>query len=288
MLHEVDTLLAPLRTQLQRSVRTFVSGSPEPPPPRDPDLDPGLFGPDSVTWRIHADSSMFVGGLRSLLFQTLHPPTMQGVADHSAYRTDPLQRFRRTASFVGITTYGTTDEAMAAIEAVGRIHDRVTGTLPDGTPYRANDPHLLGWVHATEVDSFLRAYRRYGGAPLSRDDADRYVGEMARVAELMGIPSPPRDRESLAATLRAYRPELAVSRGTRDAVRFLLIPPMPLVTKPVYGVVASAAVSLLPTYARRLLWLPIAPGTEPFLVRPAATALVRTLNWALEPRIRAA
>ncbi len=288
MLHEVDSLLAPLRTQIQRSVRTFVSGSPEPPPPRDPELDPGLFGPGSVTWRVHADSSMFVGGLRSLLFQTLHPPTMQGVADHSAYKTDPLRRFQRTASFVGITTFGTTADATAAIEAVGRIHDRVTGTLPDGTPYRANDPHLLGWVHATEVDSFLRAYRRYGNAPLSLEDADRYVAEMARVAELMGIASPPRDRESLAATLKAYRPELGVSRATRDAVRFLLVPPMPLVTRPVYGVVAGAAVALLPTYARRLLWLPIAPGSEPLVVRPAATALVRTLNWALDPAGRAA
>jgi uncharacterized protein (DUF2236 family) len=272
-----------VRTRLQRTLRTLVSGSPEPPArPVDRD-DPGLFGPASVTWRVHADASMFIGGLRSLLIQTLHPLVMAGVADHSDYRHDPLGRFQRTAGFVGITTYGTTAEAEAAVAAITRIHARVTGTAPDGRPYEANDPHLLAWVHATEIDSFLSAYQRYGNAPISAADADTYVAEMARLGSLIGVVDPPTSCAELAATLHRFRPELQAGRQARDAVRWLLVPPFPLLGRPAYGVVASAAVSLLPSWARRMLWLPVAPGVEPFVVRPAATVLVRLLGWALAP-----
>jgi uncharacterized protein (DUF2236 family) len=273
-----------VRQRLQRTLRTFVSGSPKPaihPTDRD---DPGLFGPGSVTWRVHADASMFIGGLRSLLIQTLHPLVMAGVADHSDYRNDPLGRFQRTAGFVGMTTYGTTAEAEAAVAAIHRVHSGIAGTAPDGRHYEANDPHLLAWVHATEVDSFLRAYRRYGNVPLPTGDADRYVDEMARLARLVGIADPPTSVAGLAATLAAFRPELRAGRQARDAVRWLLVPPFPLLGRPAYGIVASAAVSQLPGWARRMLWLPpVAPGVEPFVVRPAATLLVRILGWALTP-----
>jgi uncharacterized protein (DUF2236 family) len=270
-----------VRRRLQRSLRVLVSGSPEPPVRSAPRDDDGLFGRESITWRVHADASMFIGGLRSLLIQTLHPQVMAGVADHSDYRRDPLGRFQRTAGFVGITTYGTTAEAERMIGTITRVHQRVTGTTPEGEPYEANDPHLLAWVHATEVDSFLRAYRRYASAPLSDDEADQYVAEMARVARLLGSETPPESVDQLADTLRAFRPELHAGRQARDAVRWLLVPPLPLVARPPYGVVASAAISLLPRWSRRMLWLPVAPGVEPFVVRPAATALVRVLGWAM-------
>jgi uncharacterized protein (DUF2236 family) len=272
-----------VRLRLQRTLRTFVSGSPEPPARPVDRPDPGLFGPDSVTWRVHADASMFIGGLRSLLIQTLHPLVMAGVADHSDYRHDPLGRFQRTAGFVGITTYGTTAEAEAAVAMINRIHARITGTAPDGRPYEANDAHLLAWVHATEVDSFLGAYQRYSDAPLDAAQADQYVDEMARLARLIGVEQPPTSTDELAATLDAFRPELHAGRQARDAVRWLLVPPFPLLGRPAYGVVASAAVSLLPSWARRMLWLPVAPGVEPLVVRPAATVLVRVLGWALAP-----
>jgi uncharacterized protein (DUF2236 family) len=272
-----------VRSQLQRTVRGFLTGS-ETAPLRDPHrTDPGLFGPASATWRVHADTSMLIGGLRALLLQTLHPLAMAGVAEHSDYRDDPLGRFHRTAGYIGTTTYGTTSEAEAAVAAVRRIHERITGTAPDGRPYRANDPHLLGWVHATEVDSFLSAYQRYGAGRLSSAEADRYVEEMSRLGELVGVAEPPRSLAELATILDAYRPELQVGRQARDAVRFLLVPPVPLVARPAYGIVAGAAVSLLPSWARRLLWLPVAPGVEPLVVRPAATVLVRAVGWALDP-----
>lgn len=272
------------RLRLQRGVRRLVTGS------SAPSLrvvgegaEPSLFGPASVTWRVHADASMFIGGLRSLLLQTLHPATMQGVADHSDYKHDSLGRLRRTANFVGTTTFAPASEARLAIEAVRVIHERVTGTLPDGTPYRANDSHLLGWVHATEVDSFLRAYRRYGRPSITDAEADRYVDEMATVARLLGVIDPPIDRASLRRTLARYRSELKATPAARDAVRFLLWPPFPRRTRPIYGVIASASLGLLPGYAQRMLWLPLPLGVEPIVVRPAAAALTRTLDWAMQP-----
>jgi uncharacterized protein (DUF2236 family) len=279
----VERAIEPVRLEIQHLVRSFVTGSKQPPTRMyDPD-DPGLFEPDSVIWRVHADVSMFIGGLRALLMQTLHEPTMTGVAQHSDYRDDPLGRLRRTANFLGVTTYGPRTEALAAIEGVRRIHDRVKGTLRDGTPYEANDPHLLGWVHATEVDSFLRAYQRYATRRLDNAQADEYVAEMAVVARLIGVEDPPTDRAELRKTLDSYRDELRVTSETRDAVRFLLRPPFPLLARPTYNVIAGAAVSLLPGYARRMLWLPVPPGVEPLVVRPVATALMRTLGWALAP-----
>lgn len=252
------------------------------------DDDPGWFGPDSATWEVHSDISMMIGGLRALLLQTMHPPTMAGVADHSNYRKDPLGRLHRTGSFVGATTFGTTDDAEQAIELVRRVHTRVRGTTPDGTPYDARDPHLLAWVHCTEVDSFLRARQRYGATSLSAGADDRYVDEMARVGEALGAENLPRTRDELRATLQAYRPELAVGAQARTTVRFLAFPPLPLAARPAYGIVFTAATSMLPAFSRRMLRLPIAPLAEPVAIRPAARLLMRTLGWALGEHPRAA
>jgi uncharacterized protein (DUF2236 family) len=279
--------VAQVRRELQRRVRLLIAGTPDP-PAHDPDrVDPGLFGPGSSVWRVHADPAMFVGGLRALLLQTMHPLAMAGVAEHSDYRRDPLGRLQRTAGFLGVTTFGTTAEATAAIAQVRKVHARVRGVAPDGRPYRAQDPHLLGWVHVTEVDSFLAAYQRYAAHPLTDAEADRYVAEMAVVARKLGVRTPPRTRAELADVLGSYRPELHVGGPTRDAVRFLLLPPLPLAARPAYGVITGAAVSLLPSWARRMLWLPVAPGADTFVVRPAATALLRLLGWALAPQLPA-
>jgi uncharacterized protein (DUF2236 family) len=242
---------------------------------------PGLFGRDSVTWRIHADSSMFVGGLRALFLQTMHPLAIAGVADHSNYRDDPMGRLWRTSGYVGATTYGSTDEARRAIAMVKRVHTRVVGTAPDGRPYSANDPHLLTFVHHTLVDSFLRAYQRYGSEALSADDADRYVDEMAVLAHEFGAEPAARSVDELRAWFRRERPELRATAEARDATRFLLLPPLPLVTRPAYAVISSAAVGLLPRPVRRSLWIPTLPAADPVVVRPAARTLVRTIDWVL-------
>src|ERR1700743_1564920 len=123
---------------------------------------PRWFGEDRPIRHVHGDASMFIGGLRALLLQSLHPLAMAAVAAHSGYRGDPWGRLQRTSTFLAVTTFGTAQDAEAAVALVRAIHARWSGTAPDGEPYRASDPHLLGWVHAAEVDSFLRAHRRYG------------------------------------------------------------------------------------------------------------------------------
>lgn len=281
MVAPVPVALEQVRTRIAGSIRTLVAGSPEPPPPRRPADGQGLFGPGSVTWRVHADPAMFIGGLRALLMQTMHPLAMAGVADHSDYRSDPWGRLRRTGSFVGVTTFGSEAEARAAIERVRQVHEHVRGTAPDGRPYAATDPHLLAWVHVTEVDSFLRAHQRYGTDRLTGADADRYVAEMAGVAELMGAEPVPTSMAAMERWMQGVRPELVVGAQARRAVAFLLVPPVPIAVRPLYGVVGAAAIGLLPAWARRKLWLPSPPLSDPLLVRPTARALVGSLGWVL-------
>ncbi len=247
--------------------------------------EPGWFEDGSPIRRVHGDTSMFIGGLRALLLQSLHPLAMAGVADHSDYRHDPWGRLQRTADFIAATTFGPASVAQRSVDTVRAVHERVVGLAPDGRPYAANDPHLLLWVHLAEIDSFLRAHDRYGAAPLEGDDRDRYVAETARIATAFGIPDPPHSEAELTAALRRFRPELRGTREAREAARYLLFqPPMPLAMRPAYGVLVAGAVALLPGWTRRhlrLLWL---PGFEAAAVRPAGDAMTRALRWAVEPR----
>ncbi|HUH06770.1 MAG TPA: oxygenase MpaB family protein, partial [Egibacteraceae bacterium] len=150
--------------------------------------DPGLFGPASVSWRIHGDPAMALGGLRALMLQALHPLAMAGVVQHSQYRDDPWGRLARTGEYMAAITYGTTSEALDAAARIRAVHERIAGNEPEsGVAYRADDPDLLLWVHCAGTDSFLTAYRRCGGR-LSRADADAYVAEQVRAAVLVGVP----------------------------------------------------------------------------------------------------
>jgi uncharacterized protein (DUF2236 family) len=240
--------------------------------------DPGLFGPDSVTWRLHADPSMLVGAMRALLVQALEPRAMAGVVQHSDYKADPWGRLNRTVRFVLHTTYGDTRTAEAACAAVRRIHDRVHGVDPvSGRAYSAHDPDLLLWIHAVEVHSSVHAYRNYAGR-LSDDDADRYVDEMVRVAELLGLPPAiaPRTLGELREYLRGVE-GLQITPGARESMRLIMYPPMPLPLRPLWVLPASAAVASLPRFARRMYGLPwFAPATPS--VRAAMFGLTRFLN----------
>jgi len=245
------------------------------------------FEADSPIQRIHGDSAMFIGGLRALLLQSLHPHAMAGVAQHSDYRNDPWGRLQRTADFLAATTFGPVEQAEAAVAQVSAVHEHVTGVADDGEPYRANDPHLLQWVHIVEVDSFLMANRRYGAAPVTDAEADRYVAQMAVIAHELGVPSPPRSVRDLHDTIRSYRPELRATHDAREVARFLLLqPPMKAAVRPAYGVLAASAVALLPRWARLPLRLPWLPVTELLAVRPAGLALTRVLRWALQSEDR--
>jgi uncharacterized protein (DUF2236 family) len=272
--------LSELRERIGRGVRAMLAGDPEPRtlPPFEGDR---RFPPTSAVWAVHSDLSMLVGGLRALLLQTLHPPTLAGVTQHSTYQTDPLGRLQRTGAFLGTTTFGSRADANQAVAMVRTVHEHVVGTTRDGTPYAATDPHLLAWVHCTEADSFLRARMRYGSEPLPSGMADRYVAEIGEIGAELGVIEPPQNRQDLRERLQSYRSELAVSADTHETVRFLAFPPLSFVARAPYGVVFAAATSMLPGFAQRQLRLPVVPLTEPLAIRPAATLLLRTIGWAL-------
>ena len=245
----------------------------------DPDGE-RWFAADRPIRQVHADSAMFAGGIRALLLQSLHPLAMAAVAGHSGFRGDPWGRLQRTSYFLAVTTFGPAARAQAAVDRVRAIHARVTGLAPDGRPYAAADPHLLTWVHIAEADSFLRAHARFGAEPLDQAGRDGYVADMAQIAARLGVPDPPRTEAELAARIEQYRPELRGTAQSRAAARFLLLnPPLPAAARAPYGVLAAAATSLLPRWARRPLLLPSLPVTETVLVRPAGQVMVRAIRW---------
>ena len=227
------------------------------PAPQEMPTDDGLFGPASVTWRVHASPAMLIGGMRALLIQSLHPLAMAGVAQHSDYKTRGLYRLRRTTQYILTVTFGDTEAAKAAGALVRKVHAHIKGVDPvTGRSYSAEDPDTLLWVHCVEVHSFLAAYRAYAGA-LTADDCDRYFAESARSAALVGIPEA--KVPASAAQMRAYfarvRPSLCVSQSALEAIRFLAAPP--IVRKHVkvgvsLRVASAAAIGLMPHHLRAL------------------------------------
>jgi uncharacterized protein (DUF2236 family) len=241
----------------------------------------GLFGPQSVVWRVHGDvTSMMVGGVSGLLLQMLHPAVLAGVWDHSTFRRNMLGRLRNTARFIALTTYGGRQEAEAAIERVRRIHAHVTGTLPDAASYRADDPRLLAWVHVTETLSFSDAWVRYAEPGMSAADRDRYFAEMARLGEMLGADPVPRSRSEALALVEAMRPELKVDARTREIAGLVLNAPAHKPSAaPLQKLTMSAAVDLLPDWARRMHGLSNPAPLTP-LVRAGTLGIAQTLRWA--------
>jgi uncharacterized protein (DUF2236 family) len=241
----------------------------------------GFFGPHAVAWRVHGDViSMMVGGVASLLLQMLHPSVLAGVWDHSNFRVDMHGRLRRTARFIALTTYGGREEAEAILARVRRIHDNVRGVLPDGTPYAANDPGLLAWVHVTETSSFLDAWIRYAEPGMRRSDQDRYFAEMALIGERLGAHPVPRSRRQAQALLSDMRPQLLCDVRTRQVARLVLTQPAqnPL-TEPLQGLIVQAGVDLLPPWARQQHGLPD-PGFARLFVRAGTLGTAQALRWA--------
>jgi uncharacterized protein (DUF2236 family) len=272
-------LLRPINTTLTTSRLPFEQYT-------DPPGDPGLFGPGSATWRVHADPSMLLGGLSALLLQTLHPLAMAGVEEHSTYRQDPLGRLSRTGSFVTGTTYGSTETAERMIKLVKAMHRKVRGVAPDGRPYSASDPDLVTWVHCTEVAAFLRAHQRFVPFPVRGEDADRYLHEMAVIAERLGAEEIPRTRVALRAYFRRIRPELEAGEQARDAVGFLTTPmsdPRTPLIGAAHQLVIQAAIGLMPAWGREMLDLRQPALVDWAMVRPATYLLMGTLRFAGGP-----
>lgn len=261
------------------------------PAPAQPTLpDPGVYGPDSVTWRVHSDPVMALAGLRALLLQAVHPLAMAGVAQHSDFRADPWGRLFRTAEYVGVTTYGTTAEATRAAARVRGIHRRLSGIEPEsGRTYRVDDPHLLLWVHCCEAESFLTTAVR-SGLRLSRTEQDAYYAEQVRSARLIGLNAAPASAEDMRDYFEGMRPELRVTAEARAAARFVLFPPMPTKVslgtpaRPAWVALASTSAAMLPRWTRRLYRLPGLPTSD--LGATAAGRALRTTLMALPPGVR--
>ncbi|MET7836667.1 oxygenase MpaB family protein [Micromonospora sediminicola] len=253
--------------------------------------DLGLFGPGSVTWKVHEEPILIVAGLRSLYLQALHPRAMAGVAQNSNYRSDAWGRLVRTATYVATTIYGTTAEAEAAGRRLRTLHARMRATDPfTGEEFRVDDPDLLRWVHVTEVESFVSTARRAGLA-LSDDEVDGYYTEQRRSAALVGLD--PTDVPGTAAEVAAYyrdvRPQLRMTREAAETALFLTAPPIPwklslpmrlgLTLGPprwAYLGVAGTALGLLPPWALRLyggLGLPTTAMSADLGVRALRLAL---------------
>lgn len=245
---------------------------------------PRWFAPQSPIGRVHGDASMFIGGLRALLLQSLHPRAMAAVAAHSGYRSDPWGRLQRTATFLAETTFATADDAEQAVAVVRAVHARISGMTPDGEPYRASDPHLLTWVHVAEVDSFLRAHQRFGRRPLDAAGCDEYVAQTARVARGLGAQDVPTTVADLEQRLTEYRSELRATPAAREAARFLLLtPPLPWAARPVYAGLAAAGVATMPRWSRAPLGLPDLPLLDRTLAVGAGHVVTRLIRWALDP-----
>ncbi len=216
--------------------------------------DPGWFGPDSVTWRIHADfPGMLSGGLSALMLQALHPRALAGVYDHSNFREDLVGRLRRTTAFVAGTTYAASAQVDPLVERVRAIHRRVRGRTPDGLAYAADDPELLTWVHVTEAHGFLLGYRTYCQA-VPDPMADRYYDEVRRVAEALGAREVPASQAQVEAYFDRVRPQLrfdARSREVMDVLAQIRLPvPAASLSRNLF---LGAATALLPAWATPLL-----------------------------------
>ena len=245
--------------------------------------DRGLFGPGSAAWKVHGDTTaMMIGGTAALLVQMLHPAAVAGVWDHSSFRGDLDGRLRRTAEFIALTTFGSRAQARDAAAMVRRIHDRVTGTLPDGTPYAANDPALLTFVHIAGAVNFMAAYRRYREPLMSRAMQDRYFAESAEVARMLGAERVPTTAAGAHAYMAAIRPKLRAtdrSRAIADALigQRAANPAMAAFRRLTIG----AGIDLLPGWARRMHGLEVPPVQRP-LVRASAGGMAAIVRWAMQ------
>jgi len=269
-----------LKQLIARQVRAVFNDRTrgERPVPRAAD---GLFGPQSVTWRVHGDvTTMMVGGITALLLQMLHPAVLAGVWDHSNFRADMHGRLRRTARFIAVTTYAGRTEAESAIARVRNVHAGVSGATADGRPYAASDPELLNWVHAAETLSFLGAWIRYAEPAMSRADQDRYFAEVAVIARALGAQSVPTSHAAMLDLVARMRPQLRADDRTREVARLILTPAAPGLQAVPFEFVKQAAIDLLPPWARRMHGFGALGLARP-LVATGTAALARTVRWAL-------
>ncbi len=261
--------LTQLRMKIRGHILLMFSGDPH----GEPDWvraisegsDPGYFGPHSAVWHVNGGVPVIVAGVRALLMQTLHPGAMAGVAEHSRYATDPIGRLSGTVRWVVTTTFGAQETVADETSRVSRLHDRVRGEYQPGnppttpTPYSAKDEDLIAWVHVVFTDAFLRAHREWGSdIPVENPGEtgeDRYVREWAQAGRLMGMTHPPTSVKELEEALENFRPILRADDRVREAISFLVKPPLPGVARLGYAILVRGAICTIDPHYRALLGL---------------------------------
>ena len=273
----VENLRLKLVDQVRATFNDQASGQ-KPVPPSDE----ALFEKDTPIRRVHADLvGMMTGGVRALLLQMLHPHALQGVLDHSNFREDMHGRLQRTARFIAVTSFGHRDDAQKAIERVNRIHAKVGGTLPDGTPYEATNPRTLAWVHVTEAQSFLAGYLRHVRPNMPGFEQDEYYRQFAVIARALGADPVPTTRREAEALFRELRSDLSPSAQAREIAQLVLSQRPKGTPAAVQTVIGAEAVAMLPPFARSMLGLQT-PVLAALPARAATWGVGRTLRWAFK------
>lgn len=269
-------MIAAVRDKIVASTTSLFSHGPK---PLEHTLeyrgDPGVLGPDSVSWRVIGDAAAFVGGIRALLVQTAHPEVVAGVEQHSRYRDDPLGRLNRTSVYVTETTYGAIPEVEAAVMAVRTAHLPVKGRSERNKRYSAGNPAMAAWVHNVLTDSFLVAYQHFGPKPLTKEEADRFVQEQTRIGALLDASPLPTSAEELSRWVSDH-PALASCQAQKNSIEFLRDPPLPLPVQLGYQPLFQAAVATVPPAIRAVIGLAPKAGSARI-----GRAAVTGLRWAL-------
>jgi uncharacterized protein (DUF2236 family) len=275
-----------LRTKIRAEVEAGGGRHDEPEIYGGPAGDPGLAGgPGSISWEINGDlGSVFAAGMAAIIMEVLHPSVMAGVSQQSSYRTEPLKRAQNTLGYVLRTTFGSTEGATRTIETVKRVHGYVEGVRPDGVPYRALDPELIGWVHTCIPWAVMEAFHRYH-RPLTREERDRYLREQAPLGRMGGAEWVPESMDELDAYVERMRPLMAMNDQTREFIDFLagaahgpfLVSPRRQLERRL-GIAASML--LMPEWARHLTGTYQPKLVERAYLDPNARLQARLLRWA--------
>ena len=273
---------------IQQNIREMVGGGGPPVAFLVPAGDRGLLGPESMAWAVHADFvSMMIGGISSLILQALHPQALAGVWDHSSFRKDLRARLGRTAFFIAATTYGSTEMANGAIERVNAIHQHIVGVDEFGKPYRATDPHLLAWVHLTEITSFWRSYQTYVNSNATLQQKNQYVSEMTLLGEKMGALALPTDYFASEQAIEQYWPELVYSARTRSIIELIEQFPSGWAAKPLVKLMIQAGFLNLPDWAFAKIGRPKPSAMQRLAVEHAVKLAAQPIRSALKDGVAA-
>jgi len=273
---------------IRKTIREMVGGSGPPIAFLTPQGDRGLFGPDSVAWKIHADFiSMMIGGISSLILQALHPQALAGVWDHSSFREDLKGRLGRTAFFIAATTYGPTDMANNIITKVNHIHTKITGLDEFGKPYSATDPHLLAWVHLTETRSFINSFEDYRKEKISPKEKDQYFLEMSSLGERMGAVNLPATYANTEKAIQGYIPELYFGERVKSIIDLLDNFPSNLTAKPFIKLISRAGFLNLPDWVYPMIGKPTPSYFERLAVKKSIDLIAIPIREALKNGVAA-